>query len=371
MRCLTALATTAALLAPAAAASAEPGVSVELPERTVFLSADELAADADVPATEYTLRAEGGQATRETHAGISLGRLVALAGGNPDVVAGVTVSAGDRESYLPGADLADPPPFPEGPALVWVEGDVTGYLRPVRDDADVNSGDRLTSEPGASLTVAVQTGALLEVTAGSDRERVAPRKPVGFWASALGGEGGEQLTYRWRFGDGTTATGQEVRHAYRRPGRYRASVSVIGDGRSGGTSEAVTITVGKPPAEAAGDGRGGGGGGKDEGTASGAFDGGSGSTGAKAGPGSTRPKARPRAAPEPTAPGRRVSGRLLDEAATAAPPALGAATGTAGAVKAAGGEAPGALPLAGIAAIGLLAAGALLELRPRRRTHPA
>ena len=33
-------------------------------------------------------------------------------------------------------------------------------------------------------------------------------------------------TYRWSFGDGTGATGKQVRHTYTRPGNYTATLTV-------------------------------------------------------------------------------------------------------------------------------------------------
>jgi len=56
------------------------------------------------------------------------------------------------------------------------------------------------------------------------------------WAALLAGEP------RWRFGDGSFATGARVAHAYARTGRYRVSVSQ-GDAAGGESTATATITV--------------------------------------------------------------------------------------------------------------------------------
>jgi hypothetical protein len=358
------LALALAVAAPAAA-RAEPGVSVELPDRTVFLSAAELAADADVPTTAYTVRDAAGASRVENRAGISVRRIVSLAGANPDVVSGLSVAAGSTSAYLLGADLNDPPPFAEGPPVVWVEDDTTGFLRPVRDDGDANDTDLIVSGGGAPLTLSVQSGAVLEVTAGSDKSKIGPGKRVSFWASALGADSDEQLTYKWRFGDGTTAVGQEVRHRYRRAGRYRAFVTVSGDAESGGSSSPITIKVGKPPPQSDGPG-----------TSSGAFEGTGGTGAAGPGDGSSqsegdgeekgkgKERQQRRTSPQPNAKSDAgaLEGQLLAQAGATPTAAPTAATRSAPETESSGPPATlwGVLP-----ALALLLAGAVREWRGR------
>jgi MYXO-CTERM domain-containing protein len=50
--------------------------------------------------------------------------------------------------------------------------------------------------------------------------------PVVFDGTGSTDPRGRTLTYTWEFGDGTTATGARVEHAYAEPGTYRAVLSV-------------------------------------------------------------------------------------------------------------------------------------------------
>ena len=63
-------------------------------------------------------------------------------------------------TVLRARDLARPAPFPDGPPLVWLDADSVRFLRPVRDDADVNGADNIATA-GEDLVVRVQQGPLL------------------------------------------------------------------------------------------------------------------------------------------------------------------------------------------------------------------
>jgi PKD repeat protein len=52
----------------------------------------------------------------------------------------------------------------------------------------------------------------------------------------------DPLAYTWNFGDGTTASGQQVAHSFSSPGTYTVSV-LINDNFNGVTSSSVTVTV--------------------------------------------------------------------------------------------------------------------------------
>jgi PKD repeat protein len=67
---------------------------------------------------------------------------------------------------------------------------------------------------------------------------------VSFHARVTGAEPGERLTIRWTFGDGTSDTGDSVRHTYDATGSYDALATVTGSRDSGGTSDLVTVHVG-------------------------------------------------------------------------------------------------------------------------------
>lgn len=78
--------------------------------------------------------------------------------------------------------------------------------------------------------------------------RVAPGREVVFDASASRDpDGGRLVQYLWNFGDGHDARGVKVSHAYRHPGNYPVSLTVIDDcgarGRFSTTLEVVSPTV--------------------------------------------------------------------------------------------------------------------------------
>ena len=61
-------------------------------------------------------------------------------------------------------------------------------------------------------------------------------------ASSSDPDAGDQLTYDWNFGDGSTGSGVGPNHAYATPGPYTASVTV-GDGRGGLNSATAIVQV--------------------------------------------------------------------------------------------------------------------------------
>ena len=160
----------AALATPAAHAA---GVVVRLPDRETRIDEATLRDSVDVPAGTYTLRAKGGAGDAIAHPpAVSLPRLLELAGVAPDALSFVSIRRPNGTlRVLRAPDLARPAPFPEGPPLVWLDADSVRFLRPVRDDADVNGADNIATA-GEDLAVRVHQGPLLEVAL-----RVAPRRP--------------------------------------------------------------------------------------------------------------------------------------------------------------------------------------------------
>jgi PKD repeat protein len=63
-------------------------------------------------------------------------------------------------------------------------------------------------------------------------------------------EGGSAPTYKWRFGDGTTATGASATHTYENPGRYTAQLDISND--AGTDARTVTLRVDPRMSEASG-----------------------------------------------------------------------------------------------------------------------
>ena len=55
---------------------------------------------------------------------------------------------------------------------------------------------------------------------------------------------GDNLTYRWDFGDGETAEGAKVKHAYKKIGAYKVSLTVTDNsGVEGGFSTASFVAT--------------------------------------------------------------------------------------------------------------------------------
>lgn len=64
--------------------------------------------------------------------------------------------------------------------------------------------------------------------------------PVRFTAEGTSDPQGLPLAYRWAFGDGATADGPEVAHAYAAPGEYDARLTVT---NAGGAADHAVVTV--------------------------------------------------------------------------------------------------------------------------------
>ena len=233
-----------ALGAPAAHAA---GVVVRVSDRETRIDADTLRDGADVAAGTYTLRAQDGVGDAIAHPpAVSLARVLEFAGVSPDVLSFVSIRRPNGTlTVLRAGDLARPAPFPDGPPLVWLDADSVRFLRPVRDDADANGADNIATA-GEDLVVRVQQGPLLQVAL-----RVAPSAPrarerAHLEARVTGAQPGRALSVRWRFGDGTEATGPAVSHRWSTPGVYTVVASAEGDDDSGGASEPLVVRVGAP-----------------------------------------------------------------------------------------------------------------------------
>ena len=239
-----------------ASAQAASGVTVRLPggagER--FVAAEDIAAAADVPVTEYVLRSSSGQEESVFQTGTRLASVLALAGLDPAAVSFLELSRPDGSSLALARDAIDPA---SGLApLVWVDTGVIGFIRPSAGPGDANERDSFSLSGGKPLSVVARTGAQLTVSAEGTRRRLSAGGAVVFSGEATGAPPGEQLTYEWRFGDGTTAIGTRVRHVFDETGRFDVVLRVTGDGDSGGTSDPVSVQVGEPSERKQGEGSG-------------------------------------------------------------------------------------------------------------------
>ena len=239
-----------------ASTQAASGVTVRLPggagER--FVAAEDIAAAADVPVTEYVLRSSSGQEESVFQTGTRLASVLALAGLDPAAVSFLELSRPDGSSLALPRDAIDPA---SGlPPLVWVDTGVIGFIRPSAGPGDANERDSFSLSGGKPLSVVARTGAQLTVSAEGTRRRLSAGGAVVFSGEATGAPPGEQLTYEWRFGDGTTAVGTRVRHVFDETGRFDVVLRVTGDGDSGGTSDPVSVQVGEPSERKQGEGSG-------------------------------------------------------------------------------------------------------------------
>jgi hypothetical protein len=337
-----------ALALPSSAmAAAQSGVVLHLAGRTVYIPAAKLTYD--VSSQTYTVRGSKGS-RKVTHQGISLAALFATVGANLSDYKFVQIRRPD-DSYA-FVTSKDAPIF-------WVRSDVTHFLRPVRNKTDENAPDVFGSLTGKPIVVTARTGNPITVTVAADPTQANTKQNVSFSGTASGQKTGEKLTYTWHFGDGGQASGATAQHAYDSPGGYNVFVIVTGSDDSAGSSDAVRVTVGKPQTGTTGGG----------GTAGGST-GGGGSTTPSPPPAVNTPQTPP--APLTSIPktegqpgGTSVSGILL---ASSNPVPGGSLLSRGTPALAKTGSTPNReLPLAGGAAVLLLAIGAFLESGRRIR----
>ncbi|MFN8161559.1 MAG: PKD domain-containing protein [Solirubrobacterales bacterium] len=238
-----------AWVAPAARAGSGTGVVLEYPAGRLSLAPAQIAAEADVSPTSYTLRAHPGDpGEQDVHFGLSVNRLIRSTGKQVGDFGFLTIPRADGSvAYLPTSYFADPPPFPEGPALVWVDSVSTHFFRPSLGSDDANAADNIATLSDEPLIMGLHGGALLDVVATASDQEIRSGQGVGFHASASGGLPGERLGFRWSFGDGGQADGTSVRHRFRGAGTFRVFVTVTGSRDSGGVSGTIPVVVGKSP----------------------------------------------------------------------------------------------------------------------------
>jgi hypothetical protein len=231
------------------------GVNVHvLVENTiVWCSADVIRANSDVPdGTDYRVRpaVDGSSDVRVSDA-ISINRLLTLARVPTQAVTFTYINRSDgTRARLSSTDVSSQPSFPGGlKPLVWLKAGDTAYLRPLRGDSDTNATDFITAPPAAPLDLYVSSGRLLDVTANASPTTVGVRQSVRLSArvsNQISADGA--LTYSWDFQDGSTATGSTVVHKFNVAGPYYPVVHVLGgaDGAAG-ISKPVQVTVGSVP----------------------------------------------------------------------------------------------------------------------------
>jgi chitodextrinase len=117
-------------------------------------------------------------------------------------------------------------------------GSVYNYRVKSRDAA----GNLGTSGNFTFTTAAVPNSApVISSAAAATPTTANVGQAISFTAGATDADG-DALQYTWNFGDGTTALGASVSHAYAAAGTYTASVAVS-DARGGSASSSVIVTV--------------------------------------------------------------------------------------------------------------------------------
>lgn len=332
-------------------------------QQTLALAA--LAGSEDVTNRAYVLRGPEGEST-QTVTGFSLAAVLEAAGADPY---GFSYLEAQRPAggavLLSRHQALDPGAFADGPPVVYATAVGTGFLRPSSGAEDLNASDSFEAPQG--VTLVLRKGSPLQVRAKASTVRTRPSREISFSAIVEQAGAGEQLTYSWYFDDGHSASGAEVRHSFATRGSYDVVVGVTTPGDSTGASAVVTVQVGAP---LAGPDRKGGGTNEDAEAPDHGAATGSGNAGVSAPtaastpqPAPTRDRA-PKRGPQPPA-GEQVSGLLLTSANTSPPrkdAAPAARTGKLSGEEGGGGLSDTAMGV--FAALSLLGAGALIEMRP-------
>jgi len=206
--------------------------------------------------TTYLLRATPGEAGQPTaRTGMPVGKVLAESGVPFDGSGYLTIPrTNGTVAYLPGEDFREPSPAFEGgkPAVVSIDGAGTRFLRPLIASKadDVNAEDNIATVSGEALTIGVHGGEVVGVQVTASPTSTAAGDPVRFAAVASGGLPGETFSYEWTFGDGTTASGESIAHAFSGSGTYEVRATALGSEESGGESASAAVVVGNPPTAA-------------------------------------------------------------------------------------------------------------------------
>ncbi len=374
----------AALLCATGARADAAQVTVVSPggkQQTLALAA--LAGSEDVVNRTYVLRGSGGE-TSQTVTGFSLAALIDAAGADPYSFSFLEVQRPSGGAVqLSRHQALDKGAFAEGPPVVYPTATGTGFLRPSSGSSDLNGDDSFDAPQG--VTVVLRKGTPLQVKAEASTVKTKPGKKVSFSAVVQRSGAGEELTFSWSFGDGKSASGAKVSHSFAKPGRYDVIVGVTSPGNDSGSSAVISIQVGEPID--GGPNRKGGGRNEaedapEQGAASGPSTAGGGSAGVPlptpvpSAPVTPAPEPSPVPTPETPAPvqeaapepaGEEVSGELLTvpDAAVLEQQQEPQAEARSGQLEDTSGGGGGLPPAAwgGLATLGLLGFGALLEAR--------
>lgn len=223
-----------AAIAPGALAADVTVVSSNGQSKTFNL--ESLTGEFDV-VTDYVVRQQNGATNTKSVSGISVARLLSLADADP---AYSKVDIGNvrmTRTQIEGAGAV--------PAL-YLEGGQAAFIRTSYGPTDANAGDLFA---GASIIVkqapvSADDGPI--ATASATPKAVKAKKQVTFTAKITNAAAGQQFTYRWNFDDGTSATGESVKHSFKKRGTYRVLLTATPEGETVSAPSAVVVQVGAP-----------------------------------------------------------------------------------------------------------------------------
>jgi len=150
-------------------------------------------------------------------------------------------SASGGPIRISGRDVRNPAAFSDGPPVFYEDNGATVFVMP-GSGSGAGSRYRFVFTP---VGISISSGASYEVNLSASRTRIKVGQEVSFNASVTGQDGGEPLSFRWRFGDGAvraTARGR-VSHTFRKDGAFPVIVDVTG--ASGAGQSGILIEVGK------------------------------------------------------------------------------------------------------------------------------
>ena len=172
------------------------------------------------------------------------------------VIAGGAAVAGSTNLPIlfDGTSSSDPETPAGALRCHWDFGDSVTLDGALVEHTFVAPGDflvRLTVSDGESVSLAEQTAQIVFVNrppsaeAGPDRR--APRGvAVLFEGGGSGDPDGQPLTYSWSFGDGATATGEQVSHAFSKFGPHHVTLTVS-DGDLNHSDQALVEVLAQQP----------------------------------------------------------------------------------------------------------------------------
>jgi hypothetical protein len=228
------LALALAAAAPAGAADVTVNFSRDGGSRTVSLGS--LAGQFDVNG-EYALVSSSGQTTTRQIRGISLRALLDAVGADPTYSAVTIARPGGGAVRISRTQIEAGGAAP----VVYEEAGSATFVRPSYSPSDRNAQDVVSGSP---LVITQVDGVDYALKAEVSRATARTGQSLTFRASAKGAAG-QKLVFSWNFDDGSTGSGESVRHKFSRRGHYRVLVSVRGEGETASNSKVVVVQVGK------------------------------------------------------------------------------------------------------------------------------